>query len=72
MNQDDSDFSLAKSDISGRTSSEEGLLQHWRALESALHDIRHNWTLWKLEHALTKGNRQDVAIIEEIMDGEIL
>lgn len=39
MNQDDSDFSLAKSDISGRTSSEEGLLQHWRALESALHDI---------------------------------
>ena len=38
MNQDDSDFSLAKSDISGRTSSEEGLLQHWRALESALQD----------------------------------
>ena len=26
---------------------------------------------FKLEHALTKGNRQDVAIIEEIMDGEI-
>ena len=28
MNQDDSDFSLAKSDISGCSSSEEGLLEH--------------------------------------------
>ena len=36
-----------------------------------IQQFRHKMNPLKLEHALTKGNRQDVAIIEEIMDGEI-
>ena len=74
MNQDDPDCSL-KSDISGRTSSEEGLLlinafssiSAWTLIR--LLSVKQ--TLLKLERALNKGNRQDVAIIEEMMDGEI-
>ena len=33
------------------------------------HGIFLKGTLLKLEHGLNKGNRQDVAIIEEMMDG---